>query len=76
MKYLGDNALEDAITPYTVAFLVEPIQGEAGIIMPPPGYLREVRRICSARGIAMITEKRKPDSSLSSASTQKGNAYP
>jgi ornithine--oxo-acid transaminase len=54
----GDvRALEEAITPYTVAFLVEPIQGEAGIIVPPDGYLREVRRICTAHDIAMITDE-------------------
>jgi len=54
----GDAAaLEAAITPYTVAFLVEPIQGEAGIIIPPDGYLREVRRICTDHGIAMITDE-------------------
>ena len=40
----GDaQALEEAITPNTVAFMVEPIQGEAGIIIPPAGYLRDVR---------------------------------
>jgi len=54
----GDaKALEDAITPNTVAFLVEPIQGEAGVIIPPEGYLREVRRICTERDIAMITDE-------------------
>ena len=54
----GDaQALEEAITPHTVAFLVEPIQGEAGIIVPPEGYLREVRRICTDRQIAMITDE-------------------
>ena len=45
------------ITPNTVAFLVEPIQGEAGIIVPPPGYLRDVRRICTEHGIALITDE-------------------
>ena len=40
-----------------MAFLVEPIQGEAGIIIPPKGYLRDVRRICTARDIAMITDE-------------------
>ena len=54
----GDaQALEDAITPNTVAFLVEPIQGEAGIIIPPQGYLRDVRRICTEHNIAMITDE-------------------
>jgi ornithine--oxo-acid transaminase len=50
-------ALEEAITPYTVGFLVEPIQGEAGVIVPPEGYLREVRRICTVHEIAMITDE-------------------
>jgi len=54
----GDaQALKDAITPNTVAFLVEPIQGEAGIIVPPDGYLREVRKICTEHDIAMITDE-------------------
>ena len=54
----GDaQALEDAITPNTVAFMVEPIQGEAGIIVPPAGYLRDVRRICTERGIVMVTDE-------------------
>ncbi len=54
----GDaQALAQAITPYTVGFLVEPIQGEAGIIVPPEGYLREVRRICTEYDIAMITDE-------------------
>lgn len=54
----GDaGALENAITPHTVAFLVEPIQGEAGIIVPPEGYLRDVRRICTERDVVMITDE-------------------
>jgi ornithine--oxo-acid transaminase len=54
----GDaQVLEDAITPHTVAFLVEPIQGEAGIIIPPQGYLKDVRRICTEQNIAMITDE-------------------
>ncbi len=54
----GDaRALERAITPNTVAFLVEPIQGEAGIILPPDGYLRDVRRICNERGVMMVTDE-------------------
>ena len=54
----GDaRALEEAITPHTVAFLVEPIQGEAGIILPPEGYLCEVRRICTEHDIVLITDE-------------------
>lgn len=54
----GDaQALEDAITPNTAAFLVEPIQGEAGIIVPPDGYLKKVREICNRKGIVLITDE-------------------
>ncbi len=54
----GDaKALEDAITPNTVAFMVEPIQGEAGVIIPPQGYLGEVRRICSEKNVLMILDE-------------------
>ena len=54
----GDAAaLEKAITPNTVAFLVEPIQGEAGIIVPPAGYLREVREICDRHNVALIPDE-------------------
>ena len=54
----GDSAaLEAAISPRTVGFLVEPIQGEAGVIIPPPGYLREVREICSHHHIILIFDE-------------------
>jgi ornithine--oxo-acid transaminase len=54
----GDAAaLEAAIAPNTCAFLVEPIQGEAGIILPPPGYLAEARRICRERGVLFIADE-------------------
>lgn len=53
----NDEALERAITPHTVAFLVEPIQGEAGVIVPPPGYLKAVRRICSAHNVVLILDE-------------------
>ncbi|MFW2340744.1 MAG: ornithine--oxo-acid transaminase [Acidimicrobiia bacterium] len=54
----GDfEALEAAITPKTVAFLVEPIQGEAGVIIPPPGYFRRVRDLCTEREITLILDE-------------------
>ncbi|MBX9621220.1 MAG: ornithine--oxo-acid transaminase [Alphaproteobacteria bacterium] len=54
----GDvQALEKAITPNTCAFLVEPIQGEAGIIVPPKGYLKEVRRICTEKNVLLILDE-------------------
>ncbi|MCZ6689051.1 MAG: ornithine--oxo-acid transaminase [Planctomycetota bacterium] len=54
----GDAAqLADKIGENTVALLVEPIQGEGGVIMPPEGYLREARRICSERGILLVLDE-------------------
>ena len=54
----GDiEAFEAAITPRTVAFLVEPIQGEAGVIIPPAGYFPRVREICTERGITLILDE-------------------
>jgi ornithine--oxo-acid transaminase len=54
----GDaKALEAAITPNTVAFLVEPIQGEAGVIIPPAGYLKEVKALCAKRHVILILDE-------------------
>lgn len=54
----GDAAaMEAAITPNTVAVLLEPIQGEAGVVIPPPGYLRRVRDLCTEHGIVMILDE-------------------
>ena len=51
----GDaDALESAITPNTVAFLVEPIQGEAGVIIPPAGYLKRARDLCTRHNVILI----------------------
>jgi ornithine--oxo-acid transaminase len=54
----GDAAaLEAAIDDTTVAVLLEPIQGEAGIVIPPEGYLRDVRRITHEHGVLMIADE-------------------
>jgi len=54
----GDlSALQQAIKPETVAVLVEPIQGEAGIIVPPPGWLSGVRLLCDAHRLLMIVDE-------------------
>jgi len=50
-------ALEKAITPNTAAFLVEPIQGEGGIILPPEGYLRQCAAICRKHKVLLICDE-------------------
>jgi ornithine--oxo-acid transaminase len=54
----GDaRALREAITPNTCAFLVEPIQGEAGILIPPEGYLREAAEICRQNRVLLMADE-------------------
>ncbi len=54
----GDAAaLEAAITPATVGFLVEPIQGEAGVVIPPAGYFTKVREICTRHNVVLILDE-------------------
>src|SRR6202040_1577428 len=50
-------ALEAAIGPNTVAFLAEPIQGEAGVIVPPPGYLKKARALCTQHNVLFILDE-------------------
>ncbi|HXV01796.1 MAG TPA: ornithine--oxo-acid transaminase, partial [Caulobacteraceae bacterium] len=50
-------ALEAAIGPNTVAFLVEPIQGEAGVIIPPAGYFAAVRQLCTRHDVILILDE-------------------
>ena len=54
----GDaDALAAAIDDDTVAFLVEPVQGEAGVVLPPPGYLADVAGICREAGVLLIADE-------------------
>jgi ornithine--oxo-acid transaminase len=54
----GDvQALKAAITPNTAAFLVEPLQGEGGVIVPPAGYLQEVADVCGAAKVLVVADE-------------------
>jgi len=57
IKYGDAAALEKAITPNTAAFVVEPIQGEGGVLVPPAGYLRKVREICSRHRVLFVADE-------------------
>ena len=57
VPYGDAAALEAAITPNTVAFLVEPIQGEAGVIIPPAGYLQKARDLCTRHDVILILDE-------------------
>jgi ornithine--oxo-acid transaminase len=57
VPYGDAAAIEAAIDDTTVAVLLEPIQGEAGVIVPPRGYLAEVRRLCSERGVLLLADE-------------------
>ena len=57
IPYGDAKALEAAITPNTVAFMVEPIQGEAGVIIPPAGYLKEAKAICEHNNVVLILDE-------------------
>jgi ornithine--oxo-acid transaminase len=57
IPYGDAEALEAAITPNTVAFLVEPIQGEGGVVMPPTGYLRDAADICMRNNVLLVADE-------------------
>jgi ornithine--oxo-acid transaminase len=57
VPYGDADALERAITPNTAAFIVEPIQGEAGIIIPPDGFLKRAEAICRKHNVLFITDE-------------------
>ncbi|MFN3431862.1 MAG: ornithine--oxo-acid transaminase, partial [Candidatus Sericytochromatia bacterium] len=57
IPYGDAAALEAAITPNTVAFLLEPIQGEAGIIVPPDGFLRRAAELCRANNVLLMLDE-------------------
>ena len=57
VKYGDAAALRDAITPRTAAVLLEPVQGEAGVIVPPEGYFADVRQACDENGVLLIADE-------------------
>jgi len=57
VPYADANAIENAITPETVAVIIEPIQGEAGVVVPPAGYLEQVRNICTKHNVLFILDE-------------------
>ncbi len=57
IPYGDAGALERAITPRTVAFLFEPVQGEAGVVVPPAGYIAHVRELCSRHNVLLVADE-------------------
>lgn len=57
VKYGALDEIESAISPRTAAVLLEPIQGEAGVVVPPAGYLAGIRRLCDEHGVLMIADE-------------------
>ncbi len=57
IPYGDATALAKAITPHTAAFLVEPIQGEGGVLIPPTGFLQQAREICHDANVLFIADE-------------------
>jgi len=57
VKFGDASAVEDAITPNTAAVMLEPIQGEGGVIIPPNGYLKQVSEICKKNNILFMADE-------------------
>ncbi|MBE0682737.1 MAG: ornithine--oxo-acid transaminase [Anaerolineales bacterium] len=57
VEYGNADALENAITPNTAAVMLEPIQGEAGVIIPPAGYLKKVAEICKKNNVLFVADE-------------------
>jgi ornithine--oxo-acid transaminase len=57
VPYGDDKAIESAITPNTAAVMIEPIQGEAGVIIPPAGYLKKVAELCKQNNVLLIADE-------------------
>ncbi|VAX19733.1 Ornithine aminotransferase [hydrothermal vent metagenome] len=57
VEYGNAQELKDAITPNTVAFIVEPIQGEGGVIVPPEGYIKETFEVCKENNVLFIADE-------------------
>ena len=57
IPYGDADALEEAVGPNTAAFLVEPLQGESGVVLPPEGYLGAAARICEANNVLLVADE-------------------